>query len=348
MSAYHENVLSEWRCCGHYAQPSMLDQPDCSNRATEVTKSDVCVWRTYFLRVLELVVVSVLSVRSSRSRSVLEEPQERPRVSLAWLLLSRLGPGVVADPDVTWGVEAEPLPLLPPLLPCWTGRDRGWLWLWFCSGVSDPRGPRSSLRSWFSWLTRSNWPSSSSIRLRWVSRSLAWLSMMLLSSSRYSTARLGLSELDSMVGALPLGVRTPPAGVLPHPCGAKIHPPHHPWWVGGREGPTKSLLEFNYVALMFRNRKSQRWRDREFQNDYISLRMRAKMSIITFYAMKRVQNSKWSSRHRCLSDCLKSQSFWHHQWESQEFETSWFTIYREKKKKKREGHVEWETRVAND
>lgn len=57
--------------------------------------------RTYFLRKVELVLVSVLSVRSSRSLSVVEELQERPRVSLVWLLLSLLGPGVVADPDAT-------------------------------------------------------------------------------------------------------------------------------------------------------------------------------------------------------------------------------------------------------
>lgn len=55
---------------------------------------------TYFLRMVELVLVSVLSVRSSRSRSVVEEPQERPRVSLVWVLLSLLGPGVVTAPAV--------------------------------------------------------------------------------------------------------------------------------------------------------------------------------------------------------------------------------------------------------
>lgn len=44
-----------------------------------------------------LVLVSVLSVRSSRSRSVVLEPQERPLVSLVWALLSLLGPGVVVD-----------------------------------------------------------------------------------------------------------------------------------------------------------------------------------------------------------------------------------------------------------
>lgn len=53
---------------------------------------------TYFLRMVALLLVSVLSVRSSRSRSVVDEPQESPRVSLVWLLLSLLGPGVVADP----------------------------------------------------------------------------------------------------------------------------------------------------------------------------------------------------------------------------------------------------------
>lgn len=57
--------------------------------------------RTYFLRMVALLLVSVLSVRSSRSRSAVDEPQESPRVSLAWLRLSLLGPGVVADPAVT-------------------------------------------------------------------------------------------------------------------------------------------------------------------------------------------------------------------------------------------------------
>lgn len=52
-----------------------------------------------FRRKVELVLVSVLSVRSSRS--VVEEPQERPRVSLVWVLLSLPGAGVVADPDIT-------------------------------------------------------------------------------------------------------------------------------------------------------------------------------------------------------------------------------------------------------
>lgn len=60
----------------------------------------MCGESTYFLRKVVLVLVSVLSVRSSRSRSVVEEPQERPRVSLVWALLSRLGPGVVVVPAV--------------------------------------------------------------------------------------------------------------------------------------------------------------------------------------------------------------------------------------------------------
>lgn len=68
--------------------------------------------RTYFLRMVELVVVSVLSVRSSRSLSVVFEPQERPLVSLVWPLLSLLGPGVVADPVVAW---VPVVPLLAPL-----------------------------------------------------------------------------------------------------------------------------------------------------------------------------------------------------------------------------------------
>lgn len=195
------------------------------------------VW-TYFLRKLELALVSVLSVRSSRS--VVEEPQERPRVSLPWLLRSRLGAGVVADPAVAC---AAAVLLLPPLLPTapaaapqlwWMGRDSGWLWLWFCSGVSDPgvRGVRSCLRSWFSWLTRSSWPSSSSMRRRWVSKSLAWLSIILFSSRRYSTARLGLSGLDSMAGALPLGVGEPPATVL-DPVGQRSTLPTSPNELGG-------------------------------------------------------------------------------------------------------------------
>lgn len=208
---------------------------------------------------VELVLVSVLSVRSSRSRSVVEEPQEIPRVSLVWVLLSLLGPGVVTDPAIACATDVLPFPLLPPPpLTWWIGRDRGWLWFW--SGVSEPgvRGLRSCLRSWFSWLTRSSSPSSSSMRLRWVSRSLAWLSMMLLSSRRYSTARLGLSGLVSMVEDLPLGVwPPPPAATTVRPRRAEIHPPHQPWWVGGREGPRKALVEINYGPQMFRNRKSQ-------------------------------------------------------------------------------------------
>lgn len=191
-----------------------------------------------------LLLVSVLSVRSSRSRSVVDEPQESPRVSLAWLLLSLLGPGVVADPTITWAAEVPPPPPPPlPPPPWWRGRDRGWLWLWSCSAASDPgvRGLRSCLRSWFSWLTRSSWPSSSSMRRRWVSRSLAWLSMMLLSSRRYSTALLGLSVLFSMVG---LYASTSLTQFGPR-RGPRSTPPHQPWWVGGREGPTITLLEIN-------------------------------------------------------------------------------------------------------
>lgn len=171
-----------------------------------------------------LLLVSVLSVRSSRSRSrsrsrSVVEPQESPRVSLVWLLLSLPGPGAVADAAVA-GASAW-----------WMGRDRGWLWFCSCSGVSEPgvRGLRSCFRSWFSWLTRSSWPSSSSMRLRWVSRSLAWFSMMLLSSRRYSTALFGLSVLFSMAGRClsaslgpvltPAGPRDPPLPTSPDEWG---------------------------------------------------------------------------------------------------------------------------------
>lgn len=183
-----------------------------------------------------LLLVSVLSVRSSRSRSAVDEPQESPRVSLAWLRLSLLGPGVVAEPAVTWAVE-EPAPPAPPAPPpWWMGRDRGWLWLWSCSSASGSgvRGLRSCLRSWFSWLTRSSCPSSSSMRLRWVSRSLAWLSMMLFSSRRYSTALFGLSVLFSMVAGL---LMPPPASPGSDPGGARDPPlPTSPdEWGGGKD-----------------------------------------------------------------------------------------------------------------
>lgn len=155
-------------------------------------------WRraTYCLRRVEVLLVPVLSVRSSRplSFSTGAEPHERPRVSLVWVL--RAGPGTVDDGTL-------PLLLWWTLLALWLVKDEHWLgfefcsWLWFCDEFSSP-GLRSRRRSWFSWLTRSSCVSSSSIRRRCVSRSLAWFSMMLFSSKRYSTARLGLSGLDSM------------------------------------------------------------------------------------------------------------------------------------------------------
>lgn len=155
---------------------------------------------TYCLRRVDVLLVPVLSFLSSLplSFSTGAEPHDRPRLNLVWVL--RAGPGTV---------DAGTLLLLFwwTLLELWFVKDGGPLdfefcsWLWFCVAFSAP-GFLSKRRSWFSWLTLSSCVSSSSIRRRCVSRSLAWFSIILLSSRRYSTARLGLSGFDSMAQAL--------------------------------------------------------------------------------------------------------------------------------------------------
>lgn len=156
---------------------------------------------TYCLRRADVLFVPILSFLSSLplSFSTGAEPHDRPRLSRVWVL--RAGPGTVDDGTL--------LPVLLWTLPeSWFVKDDGPLdfvvfcsWLWFCVEMSAP-GFLSKRRSWFSWLTRSSCVSSSSIRRRCVSSSLAWLSIILLSSRRYSTARLGLSGFDSMTQAL--------------------------------------------------------------------------------------------------------------------------------------------------
>lgn len=151
---------------------------------------------TYCLRRVDVLLVPVLSFLSSLplSFSTGAEPHDRPRLSLLWVL--RAGPGTVDDGTLL-------LLLWWTLLALWFVKDDGPLdfefcsGLWFCVVLSTP-GFLSKRRSWFSWLTRSSCVSSSSMRRRCVSKSLAWFSMMLLSSRRYSTARLGLSGFDSM------------------------------------------------------------------------------------------------------------------------------------------------------
>lgn len=113
MWALHTNVLSDFRYVerGQPYKSEKIGQKKNSTRHM-TTGHDLsvmgasrtsyqCIKKTYFLRKLALALVSVLSVRSSRSRSVVEELRDRPRVSLVWVLLSLLGPGVVADPVVT-------------------------------------------------------------------------------------------------------------------------------------------------------------------------------------------------------------------------------------------------------
>lgn len=79
-----------------------------------------------------------------------------------------------------------------------------WPWLEAPSGGGGGggHGCLSSRRSLFSWLRRSSCTSSSSMRRLCVSSNFCWLSMMLLSSNRYSTARLGLSGLPWPVSML--------------------------------------------------------------------------------------------------------------------------------------------------
>lgn len=144
-----------------------------------------------------MLLVPLLSFLSSLalSFSTGAEPHDRPRVSL--VCVCRAGPGTVDE-----GALLLMFWCTPPAL--WFGSDDGWpdFELWLCVEFSVPVF-LSCRRSWFSWLTRSSCVSSSSIRLRCVSKSLAWFSMMLFSSRRYSTARLGLSGLDSIVWGLP-------------------------------------------------------------------------------------------------------------------------------------------------
>lgn len=163
-------------------------------------------------------------------------------------------------------------------------RGSGWLlWLSSDGSVAVGRGPLSCLRSWFSWLTRSSWPSSSSMRRLCVSSSLAWLSMMLLSSSRYSTARLGLSGLVSMMAALiPLG---PVAATVRTPWG-QDPPPPPAQKSGGREGPRHVLRKVFFVCWVFMNKPKQ-LKDSQSMNVYITQLIGGKRALSFFCGHQR-------------------------------------------------------------
>lgn len=184
-----------------------------------VNKIDV-IRVTYCLRRVDVVLVPVLSFLSSLplSFSTGAEPHDRPRLSLVWVLLA--GPGTVDDGKLL-------LLSLWTVLTLWFVKDDGPLdfelcsWLWFCVELSAS-GVLSKRRSWFSWLTRSSCVSSSSMRRRCVSRSLAWFSIILLSSRRYSTARLGLSGFDSIIQTLVPGAKLLLKGIIFSPS---VHPP---------------------------------------------------------------------------------------------------------------------------
>lgn len=163
-----------------------------------------------------LVAVPVLMLSLCRSLflsfSVGLDPVDRPRLRRVCALMTRRsrggtggGGGGGAGADVMLGPGK--------LLWLWMGYTVAefctcegcpWIRLEASSGGGGGggHGCLSSRRSLFSWLRRSSCTSNSSMRRRCVSSNFCWLSMMLLSSNRYSTARLGLSGLPWPVSML--------------------------------------------------------------------------------------------------------------------------------------------------
>lgn len=219
-----------------------------------------CLCRVVAVPVLTLSLCRSLSL----SFSVGLDPVDRPRLRRVCALTIRRSRGGTGGGG--GGGAAADVGLGPgTLLWLWMGYTVAefctcewcpWVWLEAPSGGGGGggggHGCLSSRRSLFSWLRRSNCTSSSSIRRRCVSSNFCWLSMMLLSSNRYSTARLGLSGLPW------------PVSMLKEPCTSEQlftaglmelwdynHPkyessPPHVMLVGGESERTKCwLLERN-------------------------------------------------------------------------------------------------------
>ena len=115
-----------------------------------------CLWRVAAELVLEV------SLRSSLSLSTVMGPDDTTRLRTVWVRRSRCGTGGGGGGGTGMGA------LLWAWMG-WMGTGGGWQ-TWPTSRpepmLSDTRGCLSSLRSLFSWLSRSSWTSSSSMRRR--------------------------------------------------------------------------------------------------------------------------------------------------------------------------------------